>query len=462
MGNWFSIVALISWPLVALFLYVRQPLTHATLWTIMGAQLLLPVGAVIKFQMIPQFDKETIPSLCILIGCMTVAHRRLKLFHGIGLIEILILAFLISPLITSELNGDPMVTADRIIPGVGLYDGISACEYSFILLIPFLIGRQFLRKATTHKEIMLVLVLAGLVYSLPLLFEIRFSPQLHFWVYGFAPSDFLQSVRDGGFRPMVFMGHGLVAALFTMMSAVAAAALWRTRTSFYKLPPAGVTAYLSFTLILCKSLGATIYALALVPLVKWGKPTLHMRIAILLASITLLYPLLSAFKLFPNQLLIQTAELISVDRAQSLQTRFDNEALLLAHALERPIFGWGRYGRNRVYDAESGKDDSVTDGLWIITIGSFGLFGFVAQFGLLTIGVFRSAMALRLVDSMNEKVLLSALSLIVAISIIDLLPNSGLRPWSWLLAGALLGRAEALRALAMEKPTLSKLAVRSR
>jgi hypothetical protein len=29
---------------------------------------------------------------------------------------------------------------------------------------------------------------------------------------------------------------------------------------------------------------------------------------------------------------------------------------------------------------------------------------------------------------------------------IDLLPNASLSPWTWLLAGALVGRAEALRA----------------
>src|SRR6185312_16543892 len=172
--------------------------------------------------------------------------------------------YLVSPIITSELNGDDLVFGDRILPGVGLYDAISALELGFIQLIPFLIGRQFLRDASTTREIMLVLVLAGLVYSLPMLFEIRFAPQLHYWVYGYSPSAFSQSVRGGGFRPMVFMGHGLVAALFAMMSAVAAAALWRTRTPIRTplrtLAPGGAAAYLSFVLILYKSLGAAIYA----------------------------------------------------------------------------------------------------------------------------------------------------------------------------------------------------------
>src|ERR1700726_20535 len=112
MGNWFSTIALALWPLVALCLYLKRPLTQATLWTILAAQMLLPVGEVIKFQMIPQFDKETIPGLCILVGCMIVTRRRLTVFNGLGLTEILILMYLIGPLITSELNGDPMVFGD--------------------------------------------------------------------------------------------------------------------------------------------------------------------------------------------------------------------------------------------------------------------------------------------------------------------------------------------------------------
>ena len=92
--------------------------------------------------------------------------------------------------------------------------------------------------------------------------------------------------------------------------------------------------------------------------------------------------------------MIETAAMIDTDRATSLKTRFDNEDLLLQRASQRFLFGWGRWGRARVYDEESGKDMSITDGRWIITIGQFGLFGFVAEFGLLILPVFRAASAL--------------------------------------------------------------------
>jgi tetratricopeptide (TPR) repeat protein len=48
--------------------------------------------------------------------------------------------------------------------------------------------------------------------------------------------------------------------------------------------------------------------------------------------------------------------------------------MLAAKALQRPLFGWGGWGRNRVFD-EKGRDLTITDGYWIIVLGSFGAVG---------------------------------------------------------------------------------------
>jgi hypothetical protein len=298
---------------------------------------------------------------------------------------------------------------------------------------------------------MRILVVAGLVYSLPMLFEIRMSPQLHYWFYGYQPSEFVQLMRDGGFRPMVFMGHGLLAALFLMQTVVASAALWRTEKSVHWLPPAGVTAYLSIVLTLCKTLGAMVYAAVLIPLVRFAKPRTQVRIALLFVTISLHYPMLRYADLVPTNVMVDAAFTIDSERAQSLHFSFSNEDKLLDRASERFLFGWGRWGRSRIYEEGSGKDISVTDGRWITVFGQFGLFGFLAEFGLLAFPIFRAASALRFTESIRDSVYLAALTLIMAINVVDLLPNSGLRPWTWLLMGALLGRAEALIARKHEK-----------
>lgn len=84
-------------------------------------------------------------------------------------------------------------------------------------------------------------------------------------------------------------------------------------------------------------------------------------------------------------------------------------------------------------------------------MGAFGLVGFVGTFGLLGLAVFRAATALKFTQTVREREYLAALALIVAIILIDLLPNAEIGTWTWLLAGALLGRAEALFATSSQK-----------
>ena len=233
--NLFAYFALLSWPLIALCLFKARPVAQALLWTILGAQLLLPVGTSIKFEMIPVFDKSSIATLSALLGCF-LAGKRLRLFNGFGTPEVLILMVLIAPFITAELNSDPIRAGVTTLPGISHYDALSAVVGQFIFFVPFLLGRQILRSPDDNRDVLRVLVVAGLLYSLPMLFEVRMSPQLHTWIYGYFPHSFLQQMRDGGFRPVVFIGHGLGVAFFAMTTVVAAAALWRTGEHVFRLP----------------------------------------------------------------------------------------------------------------------------------------------------------------------------------------------------------------------------------
>jgi hypothetical protein len=451
-ANWVAYIALLIWPLVAFLLYSKLPAGKATLWTILGAYLVLPVGAEIKFAGVPAFDKDSIPNLAALVCSVFLLGRLPKIFRGFGVAELLILMLLVSPFITSMLNSDPIRIGKTFLPGVGTYDALSAAVAQFIFILPFFLGRQFLRRPEDNAEILRVLAVAGLIYSVPVLFEIRMSPQLHAWVYGYFPSDFYQEVREGGFRPVVFLGHGLLVSFFVMTATVAAAALWRTQNRVARyFPPGGVAGYLSAVLVLCKTASALLYAGLLIPLVRWGSARMQFRVATILVFTALTYPMLRAADLVPTTSILQLASTISADRASSLETRFSNEDQLLNHAWQRPWFGWGRFGRNRVYNGWDGGDTSITDGHWIITMGTFGIVGFVAEFGLLGFTVLRAAMAMKLARMKWEGEALATLALIVAMGMIDLLPNSSISPWSWLLAGALLGRAEAVQAVARQE-----------
>jgi len=443
--NVFAYAALMLWPLVSIYLFMTKPRSQALIWTILGGYLLLPVGTEIKFSGVPGFDKTSIPAFVALVGCLFLARGTSRPGLRFGLATGLLLALLIGPFITSENNSDALVYGRLVLPGVGHYEALSASFRQLTILIPFFLGRRYLTSFEDNRLILRTLVLAGLVYTLPMLLEVRLSPQLHVWVYGYFPHSFEQQMRDGGFRPVVFLGHGLRVAFFAMTSILASIALWKCRERIFPAAPAIVTGWLAGTLLLCKTLGSLVYLIALAPVIKFGKPRSQMMLAATLVSLALIYPMLRATSVFPTEMLVETAELVSEVRASSLKTRFDQEGALLERASERLWFGWGRFGRSRIYD-DRGSDVTASDGHWIITMGEYGLFGFLAEFGLLAFAVFRSVGALKYAVSMPEQVFLATLSLIVAVGVVDLLPNATINPTTWLFAGALLGRAEALSA----------------
>jgi hypothetical protein len=148
--------------------------------------------------------------------------------------------------------------------------------------------------------------------------------------------------------------------------------------------------------------------------------------------------------LVPTETLLTQAAKVGEDRAASLQYRFYNEDLLLERADEKPLFGWGSWGRNHIHDDITGTILTVTDGRWIIVLGVFGWIGFIAEFGLLGLPVILLWRVVRLTPAGTLSPSIGPLALILAINIIDLLPNATLTPITWIISGALLGYAENL------------------
>jgi len=96
-----------------------------------------------------------------------------------------------------------------------VYDGFSEIVRAFIGWgLPYLIGRVYFNDLESLQELAVGIFIGGLIYIPFCWFEVRFSPQLHKWVYGFRQHSFIQNVRDGGYRPMVFMQHGLMVGMW--------------------------------------------------------------------------------------------------------------------------------------------------------------------------------------------------------------------------------------------------------
>jgi len=418
---------------------------RAILWSILGAFLLLPKGVMVDLPMIPPLDKESIPNLAAFFVCHFVLGKRVPLLPKIGKARVLMFVYIISPFITALLNSDPVITGPFYIKGMNSYDALSAVIRQFLFVLPFMLGLQFFKSEKALEGILMVLAIAGLWYSIPMLFEMRMSPQLNVWVYGYFPHSFQQQMRGDGFRPVVFIGHGLWVAFFALTALVSAITFWKIKKSPMRQFSSGmVVAYLTVVLVLCKSMASLVYAVFLALLVKFVKPKFQLRIATIMVLVALTYPLTRGLDLFPVQQISELAESISERRAESLIFRFHHEDMLLNKMEDRPFFGWGSWGRNRVYDPITGKDMSVTDGRWIIVYSQYGWMGLIAEFGLLALPVFRSRKMIRYLKSRREVVVMAAFSLILAIGILDLLPNNTMTPMTWLMAGALLARTQQI------------------
>ena len=184
-------------------------------------------------------------------------------------------------------------------------------------------------------------------------------------------------------------------------------------------------------------MGALIIGLLFLPVVLFMGVRGQLLFAAIIAGSILVYPMLRGTGLVPVQTLLSWSSAISEERAASLAYRFRNEDILLAHANEKPLAGWGGYGRNRVRDAETGRDISTTDGMWIITIGTWGWVGYISQFGLLILPtIFLAARRRELEISYAT----AGLALMLAANLLDMIPNATLTPLTWLIGGALAGR----------------------
>lgn len=432
MPNTVAYTALLLWPAVTLALFASMRPVSALIWSLLGGYLLLPVNTAFDFPGVPALDKTSIPSISALVGALIFAKGPIVRPSREWWLVALMALYIISPMFTVLTNRDPLMFGSLMLPGLKPYDAFSAAAYKCIDLIPFVLGYNMLRTTRAQNYFLRALVVALLGYSLLMLIEVRLSPQLHTWIYGFFPHSFGQQVRDGGYRPVVFLGHGLLVGILTAMAIVATAHLAQRRATILGVSAWAWLAYLVVVMILCRSLGALVLsAAALFAMIVIPQKGVRLMCA-LVAITVLLYPILRGVDVVPVQAFADQIAAVSEERAGSFQTRIDNENQLLERADERPWFGWGGYGRNRVYDEHTGRNLSITDGTWIIIIGSNGWAGYIAAFGLL---------CLPMVAAWQRGARLSpastALSLILAVNLLDLLPNSSLTPLTWLMAGTL-------------------------
>jgi hypothetical protein len=428
---------------IAVFAYAKPHRAVAFL-LIFGA-ILLPELEYFGIKVMPDMNKKTIACAWAFFPALIWCKSQLKQ-ATLGRLPWLLLGLMVVvDLGRAFTNMDPIFVGGRHVAPIFAHTAVTFIMEDFLVVfVPFFLGAALFRERESLRDFMRMFCTAGVIYAPLVLLEIRFSPQLHYWVYGFHQHSWLQVMRDGAFRPMVFMHHGLAVALFMGTCGVLAFGLGKAREKLLKISAVPIAILITTIVALSHSLGALILVAALGPLVLLTSPKTQLRVAALLAALVIFYPILRAYNLFPTQALINIARSISEDRAGSLEFRFNNEDLALHRAFERPLFGWGGFDRIFVFDADNGDELSTFDGAWLITYCASGIMGFMARFGLLTWPVWLAFRRIRRVPVKADQALIAAMAVATAMVSVDLLPNGMFTYFPHLFAGVLLGAVRHL------------------
>ncbi len=371
-------LVMILWIPIVFYLFKRFPPYQAIINSFIIAWLFLPQRAGFTFSGLPEYDRISATCLGVILCILTFKVKPPSQFK-LTWIDIPIITCSISPFFSSITNG------------LGLYDGLSTgLSRIIVYALPYFVGRIYLSNLKILSNFTKSILISGLVYVPLCLIEIRMSPQMHKWVYGYGGIlDFSQSIRYGGFRPSVFLNHGLGVGMWMMAVTLIAFWLWQSKVikKVWGVPMKLIIIVLVITFILIKSTGAYGYLLfGLIILFsakfwRFSFPLLGLSLLICLylfiaSTGQLTVPRINAMSSTLSQVFPQ-------QRVQSLSFRWENEYYLARRALKQPLFGWGGWGRNRIHvETNSGElvDVSVTDSLWIISYGINGFLGLVSVF----------------------------------------------------------------------------------
>ena len=413
-------------PFTLMLFAAMRPKAAAAASLILG-WLFLP-GAVYDFPGIPDYTKITATCFPILLGTFLFDFQRLTKLYP-SKMDIPIIVLCCCAFVSSLSNG------------LGVYDGFSGVlrqifEWGFA----YAIGKMYFSDQEGLHDLAKWIVIGGLIYIPFCLWEMRMAPTLHEHLYGFRTDRFATSIRFAGYRPTVFLQHGTAVGIWMMSSVLMGIWLWRTKTVEHLggIPMGLLVSTLLIIFLLCRSLNSIVlFAGGLVTyhLIRfWGlKSTV-----LCLALIPVFYIVSRNTEVLTTDRLVEIAEQVSEDRAQSLYGRLYHEERLAEKAWEQPWFGWGGWGRNRVYD-EQGEDTSVTDGLWVLTFGIYGLVGLVSLGLVLLLPTVVFWRRFRLADwGQPDLAPMAGFACILPLYVIDCLMNAMVNPIYTVAAGGIL------------------------
>jgi len=424
-------IALYGWPILVVALFGMLPPRRAVLVAFIGGYLLLPMAGY-TFTGLPAYTKVTATAYGVLLGVIAFDFARVMTFR-FRLLDLPMAIWCLVPFASSVTNG------------LGAYDGLSAVFIQIMTWgVPYLMGRLYLNDLEGLRELAIAIFIGGLIYVPLCLIEIRLSPRLHIWVYGFHQHSWRQSSRFGGWRPTVFMQHGLAVAFWMVTSGLVGYWLWRSKAMLrlLNIPMAALVAVVLGVGILCRSAGAVVLLIAGIAMLEGLRRVRMKWIPVALALAPILYMGVRAPGIWDASHLLNAVQSIPMldERTESFQYRLDAENILAEHAMRQPVFGWGAWGRNRPSNLGHEADAVATDGLWIIAFGQRGAVGLAALTAAMLLPIL---LIIRRLPAQAwwhpQGAPIAALCAVVILFMIDSLFNAMLSPVFVLVVGGLTG-----------------------
>jgi hypothetical protein len=366
--NAIGYLTLLGYPIFTVSLFLLVTPTRAVIWTFLVGWLFLPLGE-INIIGLPAYGKFTASSLLVLPCILVFDFPRIAIFRP-AWTDLFLMGWLICPMISSVTNG------------LGAYDGLSGViTHTLTVGVPYFAGRLYLRSSEGSFLFQKSICNAALIYVPFCIVEMRMSPQFHSWIYGVsgrASWSYSGIFGPLGWTPTVFMNSAFEVALLMTMASLFSCWGWLSENKrVAKVKRLQLFGIMTGMVVLCKKmtgLGLCSLGLAMI--------TSRSRIVYgICLSIPLAYVFCFSSGLWRGEGIKEWVALLSVERAASLEYRLINDRQLVERALQRPSFGWGGWGRSRIYD-EEGRDVSVTDSMFLITLGTLGFMGCVSQMGL--------------------------------------------------------------------------------
>lgn len=362
--NSVALFVLIAYLPISIGLYLLLPPRRAFLWVILSGVLFLPVAS-LTVPIVADYGKPAAPAYASLL-CTLIFYPHFLLRYRPKWFDLPLLGWILWQFPPSIANG------------YGLHDGTSqAVEFAIVWAVPYFLTRCYFTQSRQIQEVALALVGAGLIYVPLCLFEMRMSPTLHLWIYGEYPSPFFDMVRLGGYRPVVFMRHGLMLAFFMCSAAFVAGWLylfWKESKAkrVGPIPIGWAMLALVPTAILTRSAGALMIYACLLGLVMLSREGEWKWVLALPVVVMPIYIGIRTSEITDGRFMLDVTKAIFAPddgRVSSLTARLLQEDNEIAKIREKPWTGWSNWspGQDQLWLLLARNTGLPTIALWLAT-----------------------------------------------------------------------------------------------